>query len=66
MVGWLGKHWHDGLDVVSAGATAVAAALAWWAIRKGNQQAKASADALVRERRIDFELDHLTDLDEAF
>ena len=45
--------------IVSTSATVAAAVLAWLAIRNGNKQAKASADALIRERRIDFELDQL-------
>ena len=59
---WLGAHWKDILDVVSVVATVAAAWLAWLAIRRGNAQAKQSADALVRERRIDFELDQLDQL----
>lgn len=47
------------LNVLSTLGTVLAAGLAYAAIRSGNKQAKASADALVRERRIDFELDHL-------
>ncbi len=43
--------------MVSVVGTVAAAWLAWVAIRRGNAQAKASSDALVRERRIDFELD---------
>ena len=66
MVDWLTEYWHDVLDVASVLGTVAAAGLAWLAIRNGNKQAKASADALVQERRIDFELDHLTELDEAF
>src|SRR5450631_1660221 len=65
MFDWLGKYWHDVLDVASTAATVAAAGLAWWAIRWGTRQARASADALVRERRIDFELGHLDKMGEA-
>jgi hypothetical protein len=65
MFDWLGKYWRDVLDVASTAATVAAAGLAWWAIRRGNRQARASADALVRERRIDFELGHLDKMGEA-
>jgi len=65
MFDWLGKYWHDVLDVASTAATVAAAGLAWCAIRRGNRQAQASADALVRERRIDFELGHLDKMGEA-
>lgn len=62
---WLSAHWHDVLDVASVVATVLAAWLAWLAIRLSGRQSEASAKALVRERRIDFELDHLTVLDDA-
>lgn len=50
------------LELLSIIATAGAAVLAWLAIKQTQNQAKKSADALVRERRIDFELDVLTEL----
>jgi len=53
---------RDVLDIFSTGATAVAAYLAWRAIRNGNKQAKESADRIVLERRLDFELDVLKEL----
>jgi hypothetical protein len=65
MPGWLSDNWRNAVDVVGVVATVAAAWLAWWAIRNGNRQAKRSADALVRERRLDFELDRLIELDDA-
>ena len=65
MFDWLGKYWHDVLDVASTAATVAAAGLAWRAIRWGTRQARTSADALVRERRIDFELNQLDKWGEA-
>jgi hypothetical protein len=50
------------LNVLGILATVAAAYLAWKAIDNGNKQAKRSMDALQRERRIDFELDHLEHL----
>ena len=47
--------------------TVAAAAAVWFAVvtnKNANEQAKRSHDALVRERRIDFELDVLKDLAE--
>jgi hypothetical protein len=51
--------WELGLNITSTLGTVLAAGLAWWAIKRGNDQAQASADALVRERRLDFEFDQL-------
>jgi hypothetical protein len=62
---WFGAHWKDLLEVASTVGTVMAAALAVVAIRNGNKQAKTSADALVRERRLDFELDQLTGMTSA-
>jgi hypothetical protein len=62
---WWSEHWHDVLDVVAVMATVAAAFLAWWAIRRGNKQAKDAADAHVRERRINFELEQLDRIDAA-
>lgn len=62
---WLTEHWQEGLDVVGVVATVVAAVLAWLAILRGNRQARAAAAALVRERRINFELEHLDRMGEA-
>ena len=62
---WLNDNWQAVLDVVATVGTVLAAVLAWLAIRQGNLQAKAAADALVRERRIDFEVERLLDIDEA-
>jgi hypothetical protein len=55
----LGWHW---LDVAAAVATTAAAWLAWLAIVRAGRQAKQSQDALIRERRIDYQLGVLTDL----
>lgn len=64
MFDWWGRHWRDVVDVASAVGTVIAAVLALVAIRNGNKQAKASADALVRERRVDFDLDQLDKMGE--
>ena len=65
MFDWLTSHWHDVVDVASAVGTVAAAMLAWAAILRGNKQAKESADALVQERRIDFELNQLDKMGDA-
>jgi hypothetical protein len=57
----MGWHW---LDVVGAVATSAAAFLAWLAIRRSGKEAQASRDALVRERRIDFQLGILKEVAE--
>lgn len=54
----------DWLEVVSTIATVAAAGLAAWTIRQSKKQAKESQDALIAERRIDFELGVLADLAE--
>jgi hypothetical protein len=56
--------WHDGLDIAATLATVGAALLAWLTIRDSRKQARVSADDLVRERRIDFELTVLKELAE--
>lgn len=66
MASWLGEHWREVLDVATALATIVAAVLAWRAIVATKGQAKKAADALVRERRLDFELDALDRIGDAY
>jgi hypothetical protein len=52
-------------DWVTAVATAAAAVFAAWTIRQAKKQAQRSAAALVRERRIDWELGLLKEIAEA-
>ena len=52
------------VQLVGIAATVAAAWFAYWSIRKSGKQAKRAADALVRERRLDFELDLLKELAE--
>jgi hypothetical protein len=54
--------WLFWFQVASVFATIAAAGLAAFAIWQTKKQAKESQDALVRERRINFELDLLRDL----
>jgi hypothetical protein len=52
------------VELVGIAATVAAAWFAYWSIRKSGKRAKHAADALVRERRLDFELDLLKELAE--
>jgi hypothetical protein len=52
------------VELVGIAATVAAAWFAFWSIRKSGKQAKRAAGDLVRERRLDFELDLLTELAE--
>jgi hypothetical protein len=52
------------VQLVGIAATVAAAWFAYWSIHKSGKQAKRAADALVRERRLDFELDLLKELAE--
>lgn len=60
MAEWWADNWRSVVDVVVAAATVAAAMLALDA----NRRAAKSAEALVRERRIDFQLDVLMQIDE--
>jgi hypothetical protein len=62
---WIAANWRDALAVIGVAATVAAAVLAWLAIVRGNKQASEAAAALVRERRLDFELDQLDRMGEA-
>ena len=61
---WHGHHWIDLRDWLSTIATAVAAWLAFIAITQSKRQAKENADAIVTERRVDYELGLLKELAE--
>ncbi|SRR6266568_2238631 len=60
------RDWVDwllfGIQVISLLGTSAAAILAFLTIREAKRQAKDATDTLVRERRLDFELDILRDL----
>ncbi len=55
----------DLLTAVGTVGTVVAAGLAAWSIRLSTRQAKANAEAIYRERRIDFDLERLRELIES-
>ena len=61
---WHSHHWIDLRDWLSTIATAVAAWLAYIAITQSKRQARENAEAIVRERRVDYELGLLKELAE--
>jgi hypothetical protein len=66
MSAWFWDHWRTLLDIATAVATILAAGLAWRAIVQTKRESIKAANALVRERRIDFELDLLDRLSVAY
>jgi hypothetical protein len=55
----------EALDAAGTLATLAAAVFAAWSIGLSRRQAKANAEAIYRERRIDFDLDRLRELVES-
>src|SRR5262249_10576009 len=66
MPDWFWDHWRTVLDITTALATVLAAGLAWRAIVQTKNESREAAQALICERRIDFELDLLDRLSVAY